>query len=129
VSDNPNNYLNEPGLRLYDTLIKGYVDGKVPVLYNTTTGWNSQPSLVSAQGFLYVYTDYKKNAQNQDIAGIKFGDGQAYLIDLPFIDEMLYEHLNDNIKHITQQEREFWNNKVRCYADPNNPDSLIFTTN
>jgi len=129
VADNPNNYLNEPGLRLYDTLIKGYVDGKIPVLYNTTATWNSQPSLVSAQGFIYVYTDYKKNDQNQDIAGLKFGDGSAYLIDLPFIDEVLYEHLNDNIKHITQQEREFWNNKVRCYQDPNNPDNLIFTTN
>lgn len=129
MADNPNNYLNEPGLRLYDTLIKGYVDGKVPVLYNTTATWNSQPQLVSAQGFIYVYTDYKKNDQQQDIAGLKFGDGSAYLIDLPFIDEILYEHLNDNIKHITQQEREFWNNKVRCYADPNNPDKLIFTTN
>jgi hypothetical protein len=104
------------------------VDGDCRVLYATTETWNSQPQLVSAKGFVYIYADYRQNDQGQNIAAMKVGDGNAYLIDMPFIDELLYDHIADNVRHITQQEREFWNNKVRCYIDPTNDNNLIFTT-
>jgi hypothetical protein len=46
---------------------------------------------------------------------------------MPFTDEILYNHINDIVAHITAEERAFWNNKVRCYiADETN---LTFTTN
>lgn len=106
------------------------VGGDCRVLYATTATWNSQPQLVSARGYVYIYSDYKQNDQNQNIAGMKVGDGNAYLIDMPFTDELLYDHLADNVAHITQQEREFWNNKVRCFIDSEvHDDTLIFTTN
>lgn len=106
------------------------VGGDCRVLYATTATWNSQPQLVSEMGYIYIYSDYKQNDQDQNIAGMKVGDGNAYLIDMPFTDELLYDHLADNVSHITQQEREFWNNKVRCFIDSEvQDDTLIFTTN
>lgn len=105
------------------------VAGDCRVLYATTETWNSQPQLISAKGFIYIYSDYRQNEQGINIPAMKVGDGNAYLIDMPFTDELLYDHLADNVRHITQQEREFWNNKVRCYTSEIQDDVLIFTTN
>lgn len=129
MADDPTKYLNEPGLRLYDTLLKQYVDNKAAVFCDTTAGWNAQPTLIGKAGCIYIYSDYKQNSQNQDIAGIKVGDGQAYLIDAPFIEEILYSHITDNVAHITAAERTSWDGKVRCYIDPNDNQNLVFTTN
>ena len=96
------------------------------VLFNTTAGWNEQGMLVSKTNTLYIYTDYQV-IDGDTIAGIKVGDGNAYLIDLPFTDKALMNHIADNTRHITNSEREFWNNKVRCYYA--GTDQLIFTTN
>lgn len=105
------------------------VGGDCRVLYASTATWNSQPQLISARGYIYIYSDYKQNDQHQNIAGMKVGDGSAYLIDMPFVDELLYNHVADIQVHISQSEREFWNNKVRCFIDPLNEHKLIFTTN
>lgn len=129
MADNPNNFLNEPGLRLYDTLLKQYVSDKVAVFCDTTANWNAQPTLVGKAGCIYIYSDYKIDSQSRNIAGLKIGDGQAYLIDSPFIEEMLYSHLTDSVAHITAAERTAWNAKVRCYIDPNDSGNIIFTTN
>ena len=104
------------------------VDGDCRVLYATTETWNSQPQLISNKGYIYIYADYRQNEQGQNVPAMKVGDGNAYLIDMPFTDELLYEHLADNVRHVTQQEREFWNNKVRCFMSDTQDDVLIFTT-
>lgn len=65
------------------------------VLYGTTEDWNSQPELVAKEGYLYVYSDYKQDEQEQNIAGFKVGDGTSYLIDLPFTDSVIYEQINE----------------------------------
>lgn len=104
------------------------VGGDCKVLYATTETWNSQPQLISDRGYIYIYADYRQNEQGQNVPAMKVGDGNAYLIDMPFTDELLYEHLADNVRHITQQEREFWNNKVSCYMSDTQDDILVFTT-
>lgn len=104
------------------------VSGDCHVLYASTATWNSQPQLVSARGYIYIYSDYRQDEHGQNVAAMKVGDGSAYLIDMPFTDDLLYAHVADNVRHITQEEREFWNNKVRCYIDPLNEHRLIFTT-
>jgi len=104
------------------------VGGDCKVLYATTATWNSQPQLISDRGFIYIYADYRQNETGQNIPSMKVGDGNAYLIDMPFVDELLYEHLLDNVQHITQEEREKWNNKVRCYMSDAKDDLLVFTT-
>ena len=35
----------------------------------------------------------------------------------------------NEVIHITQEEREFWNGKVSCFIDPTNNQNLIFTVN
>lgn len=104
------------------------VSGDCKVLYASTATWNSQPQLISARGYIYIYSDYRKDGQGRNIASMKVGDGSSYLIDMPFTDDLLYAHLADDVRHITQAEREFWNNKVRCYIDPLHQHRLVFTT-
>ena len=102
--------------------------GESKVYYNTTAYWNSRPDLIAKRGYVYVYSDYKQ-VDNQNVAGIKVGDGTSYLIDMPFIDKPLDEHIANTVVHITAEERAFWNDKVRCFVDPDNEGNLIFTTN
>ena len=94
----------------------------------TTEEWNSTPELMTRDGHVYVYTDHAQDSEGNDIPGIKIGTGREYLIDAPFIDAVYAEHIVNDIIHITQEEREFWNDKVRCYIDENNDEKLIFTT-
>ena len=96
------------------------------VLFNTTAYWNAQTSLVSDANTLYIYTDYQYDSGGNKVAGIKVGDGNAYVVDLPFTDAIATEHIADNTIHITTTERNFWNNKVRCYYA--GTENLIFTT-
>ena len=99
------------------------------IYYGSTEYWNRQPQLKTERGCLYIYRDYKMTDDGRYIAGIKAGDGTSYLIDMPFIDETFNDHIHDMVRHITQEEREFWNNKVRCYIPDYDTTQLIFTTN
>jgi hypothetical protein len=99
------------------------------VASNTTDGWNSQRDLISKKNVLYVYTDYRQTEDEEgnvkNIPGIKIGDGKAYLIDLPFVNDIYLSHINDSTIHVTQSEKNSWNNKVMCYISGKR---LIFTT-
>lgn len=122
-------YLDPNGLSQYDALIKQYIaDTEVTkVLYADTATWNSQAQLVSQQGYIYIYSDHQQDSSGNDIPGIKVGDGNAYLIDLPFSTKLIDEHIADAVIHITSAERDFWNNKVTCYIDDNNITRLVFS--
>lgn len=122
-------YLDPTGLSRYDALIKQYIaDTEITkVLYADTATWNSQAQLVSQMGYIYIYSDYKQDREGNDIPGIKVGDGNAYLIDLPFSTKLIDEHIADAVIHITSAERNFWNNKVTCYIDDNNITRLVFS--
>ena len=96
------------------------------ILFNTTAAWDAQVQLQSQANTLYIYTDHQVDSEGNVIAGIKVGDGNAYLIDMPFTDSAIMEHISDNVRHISAEERAFWNNKVRCYLADN--DRIIFTT-
>lgn len=115
-------------LNQYGSEIKAYIDRVVgkKVLYDTTANWNSQISFIPEEGTVIVYSDYKTiiiEGVEKTIAGIKIGDGRAYLIDLPFVDEdvrmALIAHINDANVHIQEGEREFWNNKLNYTLDEN----------
>ena len=95
----------------------------------TTESWNSQRDLIAKRDNLYVYTDYK-TIDGVALPGIKIGDGTSYLIDLPFSASNsveLDEHILDNVRHITNEERIFWNNKVTCFIDSSDQENLVFT--
>lgn len=85
------------------------------VYFGTTAEWNAQSSLVSQANKIYVYTDYKTDGSGRNIAGIKVGDGNAYLIDKPFIDELYFDHIQDGSIHVTASDKLRWDNAVNCY--------------
>jgi len=94
------------------------------VYTNDTAGWNSDPTLVAEEGAFYVYTD-AATYDGQLVPRLKIGDGSTYLIDLPFLNDPEYEHMNDTTVHITAAERQLWNNKVTTYEPQN--ETLILS--
>lgn len=103
------------------------MSGNAKIYYATTATWNAQPKLVSELGCMYIYSDHMKTEQGQDVPSIKAGDGATLLIDLPFIDDLMYSHIDNNVIHVTQEEREAWNGKVSCYIS--GESNLVFTIN
>lgn len=101
------------------------------IVSNTVEGWNSQRNLVSKKDMVYVYTDYRQETDGEgktrNIPGVKIGDGKAYLIDLPFTDAMLVQHMSDMSMHVSAEDRAFWNSKVRAYTAGEDNGNLVFT--
>lgn len=105
---------------------------------NTTAGWNSNPQYLPKQGEICIYTDYLvvQDDMGNDVTypAIKIGDGNSYLIDMPFVgDETRYlllrriqEHESNTDLHLRPGEREFWNNKLNYDVDN---EELILTRN
>lgn len=90
------------------------------IKYDTSEGWANNVSYIPMEGELIIYTD---------IPAIKVGDGLAYAVDLPFVTDdmrdLFINHMQDAVVHVTQDDRDFWDNKVRCYISY---DTLVFTT-
>lgn len=99
-------------------------DIKPRVMFGTQEYWDGQPELVAQDNAIYVYTDgLSKDFKN--IARFKVGDGQTLLLDIPFTDAVYYDHVSDPLVHVSNEDREFWNNKVSCYREG---ETLVFTT-
>ena len=92
---------------------------KNKILCATTEEWNSQPELVAKDGYLYVYTDYKQNEEEQNLAGFKVGDGTSYLIDLPFTDSLLYEKIAEIDQHMRDTSIDASMYHLGFYLDEN----------
>lgn len=132
--------LNEPVMSsaVYGAIINA-VDNIMqlcaPVYYDTEENWNIARTMIAERRVIYVYSNHRYiddgHGNQYPVPSIKIGDGTSYLIDLPFVNQEveieLATHINNQIIHITQQEREFWNNKVTCYMDDINTENLIFS--
>jgi hypothetical protein len=90
---------------------------------DTIQAWNAARGFVPLAGEVIIYTDYKivqreinGVVKNVFVPGIKIGDGQTYVQDLPFVDDelrdMLMEHINNQDIHVTLQQKLFWDNKL-----------------
>ena len=92
------------------------IEGK-KIIVDTTANWREKIRYIPNNGDILIYLD-KTTINGVNIPGIKIGDGLAYGIDLPFIgDEIAYQltqHIADTTVHITNVERNFWNNKINC---------------
>lgn len=102
--------------------------GSDNVFARTTVEWNEEPSLIGQNGAIYIYTDYYNDGQGHSVPAFKVGDGLAYLIDMPFVDVNIQNHMNNEDIHVTALEKEFWNNKVRTDQTDIRNENLIFTT-
>lgn len=130
-----NSYLDLQGLQRFYNIISGRINQKLTMIAKTKAEWQNSDKITSQPNVLYVTTDYKsvtKDGTTYQIPSFKLGDGNAYVVDLPnaTVDEETFlNHVNDRVVHITQAEREFWNNKNRAEIDENNPECLVMTIN
>lgn len=98
-------------------------------IVKTTAEWGEDITYIPNKGYICVYSDHSMK-EGKPIPAIKIGDGTTYLIDLPFVlnmdvEEALTNHINDTIKHITNVERESWNNKITCCVDSDDPELIV----
>lgn len=91
---------------------------------NTTAGWNAQSTLISGNGTIYIYSDYK-TVDGKNIPNIKIGDGTSYLSALPFAftDST---HAADTDIHVTADDKTKWNNKA-TYSMNDSTETLTLT--
>lgn len=136
INKDYNNLENKPSIN--GSTIQGAVSleqlGLRGVLYNTKENWNSQPSLMSKEGTIYIYSNYGTiviDGITKNVPGIKIGDGTSYLIDMPFVNsdftEQLMAHINNTIVHVTPSEKTFWNNKSSAFLDTTEGETLVLS--
>ena len=133
IVDNP----QEGEVLTYNAAANRWVNKRLEfsnIMSGTTEYLIDKPQLISKKDTIIIDTDYQSKEEEGNIInipGIKIADGSAFLIDQPFVDEdirkVVSSHINNSDIHITPQEREFWNNKVRCYLDTLEQDNIIFT--
>lgn len=123
---------------LMSALDKAKLD-KISVRYNTTEYWNRQIGYIPKAGEIIIYLDYKTavvDGSPVNIPGIKIGSGNGYVQDLVFVsggsgdEEMILAHIADTLVHVTQADRDYWNNKLN--VDDNQEvigESLVFNRN
>lgn len=108
-----------------------FVESDASIKADSTEGWGRKPDFVPKFGELVIYTD-KTQQEGQNIPGIKVGDGNAFLVDLPFMGEdikiQFENHLDDASIHTTAAEKALWNNKITC-DDEVMGEELILTRN
>ena len=110
--------------------MSGTMNARIQYKRDTTANWNAARGLVPLAGEVIIYNDYKTiqktidgELRNVNVPGIKVGDGQTYVQDLPFVDEELRDtimgHINNENIHVSLQEKLFWNNKLNVddYAE------------
>lgn len=85
------------------------------VAVKTSAEWANLTTLQSRKGEIYVYSDGAEDGEGNPIPMIKIGDGNAYVIDLPF--------MTATDIRITDEDIAAWNNKVSVRADG---ETLIF---
>lgn len=134
---NYENLINKP--QINSITLEGNLDasqlGLGKVYYDTKENWDIQRYLIGERAAIYIYTDYEiiydEVGNPINIAGLKIGDGTSYLIDLPFITDkmasILLSHIGNSSIHLTEAEKNFWNNKITCYLDRNNLENLILS--
>lgn len=108
--------------------IIGDITGK-NIMIGTTAEWQAHSTYIAPEGTICIYSDrgsYQDTNNNTiTVPGIKISDGFAYVTSLPFVGDdviaavriELNNHINDNVRHITADERTFWNNKLNTLMD------------
>ena len=120
-------YLDSDGVAYLWGKLKNNLNNKIVYYSRTKDEWNADASLIAQKDVLYIYSDYKiiqKDGKQILLPGLKIGDGMTYLIDMPFvnstdsgIEQLVLDHINNNVIHINATERNFWNNKSFYYLN------------
>lgn len=134
-----NRLLNKPSIN--NVVLQNNVTlqqlGLQNIYYNTKEYWNSQPTLIAEEGAIYVYKDYylHNDEEGEPIysPALKIGDGTSFLIDMPTttgdIADMLLDHIQNAVIHVTNDDRTFWNNKSSAYINPQSNEETLVLSN
>ena len=102
-------------------------NGQGGILVGTTAEWEANPTFVPDAGTIIIYTDYAV-LDDKDVPNFKVGDGNAYLVDLPFSQDdlraVVAAHIADNNRHLTAEDRTKLSESVTVSVNGNN---LIFS--
>ena len=115
------------------------VNTRIQMKRDTTANWNNARGFVPLQGEIIIYTDYQTVTElvngvqvTKNVPGIKVGDGNAYVQDLPFTDQELREalmaHIANTDVHVTLNDKAFWNNKLNYDSTLENSGQLVDET-
>ena len=112
----------------------GYIEsghtGFAGILYGTTEEWESDPTYKTINGIIYVYTDYAQDELGNNIPAIKIGDGNAYLVDKPFVEGDVLKDLNKHVEnltiHVTLQDKLMWDTKANLPEANRDVDDDIY---
>ena len=113
MAENQKFYLELEGLKKYDALLKKHI----PII-GTTAYFEGVKTTVPPKGQLVIYSDLRSITKSDGTtitsAGIKVGDGNTTIEQLPFIDWFYWDHINDKNIHVTKDDKERWNDKISC---------------
>ena len=115
MDENLKFYLELEGLKKYDALLKKHIP-----IFITAEDFKLEnvKKTVPPIGQLVIFTDLYKRTNSEGVeitsAGIKVGDGNTKIEQLPFIDWFYLDHINDKNIHVTSEQKKFWNNKITC---------------
>lgn len=85
------------------------------VACKTSAEWAELITLQSRKGEVYIYTDAAEDDEGNPLPMVKIGDGNAFVVDLPFTTSVDFR--------ITQEDIDNWNGKVSVRLEGEN---LIF---
>ena len=114
-------YLDDSGVVYLWKKLKHDFNNRMVYYSKKKNEWNADRDIIAEKDALYIYSDYKtiqKDGQQILIPGLKIGDGISYLIDIPFVndnsefEDLLLDHINNRIIHVSLNDRDFWNNKL-----------------
>ena len=92
------------------------INTRIQLKHDTTANWNRASGFVPKRGEVIIYDDYETKTyviqeygqtveKTKVIPNIKIGTGNAYVQDLPFVDEntreMLLDHIHNQEIHVT----------------------------
>lgn len=128
--------LNKVDKSEFDALVENLPD-LAGIKCETTEYWDNASGYIPKSGEIIIYSDYQtKEVDGQiiNIPGIKIGSGNGYVQDLAFLNQdladALYDHITNTIIHVTQAEKDRWNNKLNVTdAEEVIDDTLIFNRN
>lgn len=116
MAENPKFYLELEGLKIYDELLKKHI----PII-GTTAYFEGVKTTVPPKGQLVIYSDLRSITKSDGTtitsAGIKVGDGNTTIEQLPFIDWFYWDHIIDDKIHVTEEQKKFWDSKISCDVD------------
>ena len=110
----------------------GYRADLARIEVKTSAEWENYIQYIPEAGRIIVYSD-RNVIDGVSYPGIKIADGLAYVVDLPFVGDdisseflsALERHVNDHSIHITEEERQFWNNKINYNFDEQGENLIL----